>query len=69
MFIRFVNGRPYLAESERTRGKVVQRHLGPASPDVVRLIKSIRGSQSPKFRGSQTPTFRAHRHPHFESGG
>ncbi len=39
MYIRRVNGRAYLAESVRVGGRVVQRHLGPASPDGVILIK------------------------------
>ena len=39
MYIRRVNGRAYLAESVRVGGRVVQRHLGPASPDGVILIR------------------------------
>jgi len=39
MYIRRVNGRAYLAESVRVGGRVVQRHLGPASPDGLLLIR------------------------------
>ena len=41
MFIRYVNGRAYLAESVRVGGRAVQRHLGPASLDGVSLIESM----------------------------
>ena len=40
MFIRCVNGRAYVAESVRVGGRHVQRHLGPALPEWVELIKA-----------------------------
>jgi hypothetical protein len=42
MFLRYVNGRAYPAETERIGGRVVQRHLGPADPDTIMLVEALR---------------------------
>jgi hypothetical protein len=39
MFVRYVNGRAYLAKTERVAGRVVQRHLGSASPDLIGFVQ------------------------------
>ncbi|MGO9601654.1 MAG: hypothetical protein ACLP7Q_27075 [Isosphaeraceae bacterium] len=38
MFVRYVNGRAYLAECVRIGGRVVQHHLGPADEDTIALV-------------------------------
>src|SRR5262249_50574843 len=41
MFVRVVNGRAYLAETERVGGRIVQRHLGPAAPELIKLVAML----------------------------
>jgi hypothetical protein len=41
MFVRIVNGRAYLAETERVGGRVVQRHIGPATPDLIAIVAML----------------------------
>jgi type VI protein secretion system component VasF len=41
MFVRIVNGRAYLAETERVSGRVVQRHIGPATPDMIAIVAML----------------------------
>jgi hypothetical protein len=41
MFVRIVNGRAYLAETERVGGRVVQRHIGPATPDMIAIVAML----------------------------
>jgi hypothetical protein len=41
MFVRYVNGRAYLAETERVGGRVVQRHIGPATPDLIAIVAML----------------------------
>jgi hypothetical protein len=41
MFVRYVSGRAYLAETERVGGRVVQRHIGPATPDMIAIVAML----------------------------
>jgi hypothetical protein len=41
MFVRYVNGRAYLAESVQIGGRVVQRHLGPATSALILLTELL----------------------------
>jgi hypothetical protein len=41
MFVRQVNGRAYLAETQRVGGRVVQRYIGPATPDLIKMVAMI----------------------------
>lgn len=45
MFVRHVNGRPYLAECVRIGGRVVQRHLGPADPALIAVLDLMAGDR------------------------
>jgi hypothetical protein len=38
MFVRYVSGRAYLAESAWVGGRPVQLHLGPADSDSILLV-------------------------------
>jgi hypothetical protein len=38
MYVRTVNGRCYLAETERIDGRVVQRHLGLVNSEWLELL-------------------------------
>jgi len=54
MFVRFVNGRPYLAETQRVGGRVIQRHLGPAndplSMGIAKLMAAMRDEERQEER-------------------
>ena len=41
MFVRHVNGRAFLAACVRIDGQVVQRHLGPATSDIVESVNRM----------------------------
>jgi hypothetical protein len=41
MFVRIVNGRAYLAETARVGGRVVQQHIGPATPDMIAIVAML----------------------------
>jgi hypothetical protein len=45
MFVRTVSGRAYLAETERVSGRVVQRHIGPATPDMIAIVAMLAADQ------------------------
>ena len=41
MYVRYIYNRPYMIEAEWVGGKSVKRHMGPATPGMIALVRHL----------------------------